>query len=436
MRLMPTLGALALAVLPAAEAASQNEQFIPVISYRTGPYAPNGIPLAKGFIDYLDMINARDGGVNGVKITFEECETAYATDRGVECYERLKGKGPTGAAMFHPLSTGITFALTEKTTADKIPLVTLGYGRSDTRDGSVFRWNFPYVSTHWTAAGVAVEYLGQELRGKQNLKGKKIVLLHLDAPSGKEPIAVFEKLAEKHGYQFTAIPVTAPGLEQRAQWLQIRQLRPDYVVLWGYGGMNPAALQEAAAVNFPREKMLGYAWSGAEPDVIPAGDRAKSYRALMIQHGAGRDKAHADVLKHLYAAGSSRGPDEDVGTVLYNRGFLSALLSIEAIRTAQVRYGKKPLTGEEIRWGLEHLDLPEARLQELGVATMMRPIKISCDDHEGARYGRVHEWTGSSWKIVSDWIEADDTVLKPLVTSSAKAYAAGKGLTPVDCDKL
>ena len=74
--------------------------------------------------DYLNLLNARDGGINGVKITSEECETGYATDRGVECYERLKGKGPTGASVFVPLSTGITFALTEKAPADKIPLMT------------------------------------------------------------------------------------------------------------------------------------------------------------------------------------------------------------------------------------------------------------------------------------------------------------------------
>ena len=82
--------------VPAAFAA---EQFFPLLVYRSGPYAPNGIPFANGFADYLNLVNSRDGGINGVKITYEECETGYATDRGVECYERLKGKGPTGAAV-------------------------------------------------------------------------------------------------------------------------------------------------------------------------------------------------------------------------------------------------------------------------------------------------------------------------------------------------
>ena len=69
--------------------AQAGEQFFPVLVYRTGAYAPNGVPWANGYVDYLKLVNARDGGINGVKITFEECETGYATDRGVECYERL-----------------------------------------------------------------------------------------------------------------------------------------------------------------------------------------------------------------------------------------------------------------------------------------------------------------------------------------------------------
>jgi branched-chain amino acid transport system substrate-binding protein len=94
------LGALAVV----APALAQNEQFIPHLVYRTGAYAPNGIPVSNGIADYYKLVNERDGGINGVKIVFEECDTGYATDRGVECYERLKGKGPTGAAYVFPLS--------------------------------------------------------------------------------------------------------------------------------------------------------------------------------------------------------------------------------------------------------------------------------------------------------------------------------------------
>src|SRR5439155_1345648 len=82
---------------------------VPLLVYRTGPFAPSGIPIANGFVDYFTLVNERDGGINGVKLTWEECETQYKTDLGVECYEKLKGKGPTGAALVNPYSTGITY---------------------------------------------------------------------------------------------------------------------------------------------------------------------------------------------------------------------------------------------------------------------------------------------------------------------------------------
>src|SRR5262249_60102496 len=161
------LGAATLA-LPAA---AQNEQFIPHLVYRTGAYAPNGIPFANGVADYYRLVNERDGGINGVKIVYEECDTGYATDRGVECYERLKAKGSTGAPYVIPLSTGITFALTEKAPADKIPIISMGYGRSESRDGSVFQWNFPLLGTYWTAADIILQHIAKKEAGWDKLNG-------------------------------------------------------------------------------------------------------------------------------------------------------------------------------------------------------------------------------------------------------------------------
>src|SRR5262249_3310212 len=158
----------------AAPALAQNEQFIPALVYRTGAYAPNGVPIANGIADYYTLINKRDGGINGVNIVWEECEFGYATDRGVECYERLKRKGPTGAAYVNPFSTGVTFALTEKAPIDKIPLITMGYGRSESRDGSVFQWNFPLLGTYWTAADIILQHIAKKEGGFDKLKGKKI----------------------------------------------------------------------------------------------------------------------------------------------------------------------------------------------------------------------------------------------------------------------
>ena len=178
----------AAALFTAAPAGAQagKEQFFPVLVYRTGAYAPNGIPFANGYVDYLKLVNAQ-GGINGVKVSFEECETGYATDKGVECYERLKGKNG-GATVFQPLSTGITFALTEKAPGDKIPLITAGYGRSESADGGVFKWNFPLAGTYWVAADILLQHVAKKEGGFDKLKGTKSTLVYHDSPYGKEPI--------------------------------------------------------------------------------------------------------------------------------------------------------------------------------------------------------------------------------------------------------
>ena len=425
--------AVAVSAIAAAVPAIAQEQFIPVLSYRTGAYAVNGAPFANGIVDYYELVNARDGGINGVKLAFEECETGYATDKGVECYERLKGKGASGAAYIIPLSTGITFALTEKTTTDKIPIISMGYGRADSKNGAVFSWNFPLLGTYWSAADIAMQHIAKELGGEANLKGKKISLVFHDSPYGKEPIPALEALSKKLGFEFKQIPVTHPGVEQKSQWLSIRQDKPDYVLLWGWGVMNGAAVKEAAGVNYPREKIIGVWWSGAEPDVTPAGDQAIGYKALMLQHGAGEYAIHADVKKHL---GDKRLGKEDFGQILYNRGLINAMLGIEAIRTAQGKYGKKPLNGEEVRWGLENIDLSAARIKELGFEGMLKPIKTTCADHEGTREGRVQQWDGKAWKTISDWYTAREENIEPIVKEVSAKYAADKKVEPRDCAKV
>ncbi len=217
------IGLSAVLVSPAAVAAE--EQFFPVLAYRTGAYAPNGTPWANGFVDYMKLTNER-GGVNGVKMIWEECETGYATDRGVECYERLKGKHG-GATAVQPLSTGITFALTEKAPVDKIPVITAGYGRSESQNGAVFGWNFPLVGTYWMGADVLVQHIAKKEGGFDKLKGKKVALVYHDSPYGKEPIALLQERAKMYGFDLSLLPVAHPGVEQKATWLQIRQQRPD-----------------------------------------------------------------------------------------------------------------------------------------------------------------------------------------------------------------
>src|SRR4029079_1100985 len=191
-----------------------------------------------------------------------------------------------------------------------------------------------------------------------------------------------------------------------------------YVLLWGWGVMNSTAIKEAAAVGYPREKMIGVWWSGAEPDVTPAGDQWKGYKALMLQHPAGKFKIHEDLQKYVLSKGKSLSKD-DYAQILYNRGLLNSMIGTEAIRTAMKKFGNKQMTGEQVRWGFEHLNLTAERIKELGFDGMMAPLKASCADHEGTRLSRVHQWDGKEWKVISDYYTGDDSILVPLVKDVA-----------------
>jgi len=408
--------------------AQAKEQFFPLLSYRTGAYAPNGTPWANGKQDYLKMVIARDGGINGVKLTYEECETGYATDRGVECYERLKSR--PGVALFDPQSTGITFALTEKAPVDKMPLITLGYGLSVSQDGMAFKWNFPLQGSYWTGADILIQYIGKSLGGLDKLKGKKITLVYHDSPFGKEPIPLLQERAKMHGFDLQLLPVTAPGVDQKATWLQVRQSKPDYVLLWGWGVMNSTSLKEAQATGYPRDKMYGVWWAGAEPDVKDVGEGAKGYHALALNTSGQQPKVMQDILKYVHAKGQGTGPKDEVGQVLYTRGVIIQMLSIEAVRKAQERFGKgKVMTGEQVRWGLENLALDQKKLDALGFAGVMRPLSTSCAEHMGSTAARIETWDGKKWDISSDYIEADEQILKPMIKVGAEKYLADKKMT-------
>ncbi len=406
------------------------EQFFPMLVYRTGPYAPNGIPVANGFRDYYTMINARDGGINGVKVSFEECETKYNTKLGVECYEKLKGKGAT---LFNPYSTGITYQLIPKARVDKIPILSMGYGRTAAADGRVFQWTFNFPTTYWSQASTFVKYVATQEGGLDKLNGVHIAHIYHNSAYGKEANPTLDALSEKYGYKLTKIAVDHPGQEQKAAWLQVRRKRPDWIFMSGWGVMNQVAIKEAVSTGFPMDHFVGNWWSGSEADTVPAGDGAFGYKSAAL-HGTGTDwPVIQDIIKHVYGGDMALAAENKVGEVLYNRAVLNGMFGIEAVRTAQGKYGNKQMTGEQVRWGLENLDISNAKLKALGMEGFTQPFKVSCKDHETGGPVAFQQWTGKGWQFVSDWITPITEVVRPMVEEAAAAYAKENKITPVNC---
>lgn len=408
-------------VVPTTGALAADEIYVPLLTYRTGPYAGSGTPIANGMSDYLQMLNERDGGIGGVKIKIEECETGYNAQKGVECYESTKGNSPV---MYNPYSTGITLQLIPKAAVDKIPILSMGYGLSAAAKGDSFPWIFNMPTTYWGQASAVIKYIGNEVGGMDKLKGKTVGFIYLDVGYGREPIPVFEQLSKKFGYNLKKYPV--PGKEmqnQSSQWLNVRRDRPDYMIMWGWGAMNPTAIKEAAKTRFPMEKFIGVWWSGGDDDARPAGDAAKGYKAVNF-HGTGTGyPALQDILKHVVKKGKSQVTDESkVGENLYNRGVINSVMIAEAIANAQKITGKKVVTGEDVRKGLESMNLSAERLKEIGLDGFTNPIQVTCKNHSGGHPVYIQEWDGKGWKRASDDITPMAEVVGPLLDKAAAEY--------------
>jgi len=417
------LTAFAAAFMSAAPALA--ELTIVDTSYRTGPYAANGIPFSDGYKDYFTLLNERDGGIGGEMINLVECETGYNTEKGVECYEATKGDG---VLVYQPLSTGISYQLIPKATADGIPLHTMGYGRTSAKNGAVFNWVFNYPANYWDGASLAVTHILEQNGG--DINGKSITLIYHNSAYGKEPIRTLEELSKKHGFNLTLLPVDHPGQEQKSQWLQIRREKPDYVLMWGWGVMNPVAIQEAVNIRFPMENFIGIWWSGSENDVKSAGEGANGYKALAF-HNLGSDyPVYGDIQTHVADAGKSAGAGDQMGTVLYNRGMYAAMLAAEAIKTAQEMHGTAKINAAQMRDGMENLVITEAKMEAIGLPNFGPEFSVSCENHGGNGFGAVSQWdaTAGEFKLITEYYQSDQDVIQPLVDEDSASFAAENGI--------
>jgi len=423
---MKKLLTMAIAGLMAAGPAMANELVFPSLSYRTGPFAPGGIPFADGYADYFTLLNQRDGGIGGVMTSVPECETAYNTERGVECYESTKG---LGALVYQPLSTGITYQLIPRASVDGIPIHSMGYGRTSAANGSIFEWVFNYPGNYWDSASVMINYLLSQNDG--SLEGQKVALLYHNSAYGREPIRTLEVLSEQYGFELLQLAVDSPGQEQGNQWLTIRRERPDYVLMWGWGVMNQVAIQEAANIRYPMDQFIGNWWAGAEADVIPAGDAADGYLSLNM-NGVGDMPVFDEIQEYVIDAGLAAGEGDNLGSVLYTRGMYAAMLAAEAVRVAQEMNGVAEIDAAMMRDGMENLNITEEMMASWGAPGIGPEFSVSCADHGGTGEGRIQQWNAADqeWVTVTDFIAPDDSVTQPLILEDSAAYAAENNIEP------
>ena len=440
-RIRPMIATAALAVaatlaLPEPVVA-QETQYFPVASSRVGPFSAMGTGYYGAQIDYMNYVNM-NGGVNGVMLTWQECETEYNAVKTVECYQRLFEKDGQRMVVFDTLGTPGAYAVINRMAEDEVVLAQYGYGRTDAADGTVWPWVFNAAGHYWDQMAVKMRFMAEQEGGVENMRGKKIVHMHIDSAFGREPLPAMRAIAEEWGVEIVEIAVPPPGLEQQSQWLQVRREQPDWVTFWGAGsGMNSTGMTNAARIGFPRERLIYVTFGAAEEDMFPAGDSATGTYAMANALPGKSFPLVQAIEEQVYGAGKGNLAEPSrIGTVYWNRGLGAAVMWVEALKNAQEMHGKvgQAVTGAEFRAGYEALNMTAERLEELGIGGMLSPFELSCSKHEGARAFAMMQWDGEKFVQVTDWLEPlDPGSIRQLMVESAAKFAAENGITPRDC---
>lgn len=378
------------------------QDFTAVYTFVSGEYN-------QGQQDYLALVNA-EGGVDGHMFEAIVRDTGNQPQRGIEAYNRAR---EDGAILFDFLSTPVSRALVDRVMKDKVVLITALHGRGDASDGEVFPYVFPMMATYWSQATVLIKYL----EDNGGLDGKKVALVHIDSPFGKEPIPVIEDLAEKLGFEFKAFPYASPGNEQSATWSEVRRYKPDSVLIWGAGGGQAVSVREGIRNGIDPENILSVVWlAGTDARNVGADKMVGVKRFEAVSSGT--DPAIIQrILEKVVEPGNGAGEKANVGSTYYNIGVATMAVSVEAARLALKSEGA-PLDGTKLKAGFE-------QIKDFDAEGLMPKITITPEDHQGGGAGRVSRWNGEAWEPVSDWGAAYQDIVRKEIEEGAKAYKAG-----------
>jgi branched-chain amino acid transport system substrate-binding protein len=364
--------------------------FTKVYTFVTAEYS-------QGQRDLITLTNER-GGVHGYKIVTDITDHANDIPRAIEAYERFKREG---AVLIDPLSTPVARALVTRALEDKINMVTAFSGRSDAADGSVFPYVMPLSPNYWSQAGLIVDFFRQQ---DKDLKGKKIVHVHIDTPFGREPIPIFQALSQKLGYEFQTFPYTPPGNDQAAIWTQVRRARPDWVVFWGAGVGQTTALSEAVRNGMAMDRMSSSVWLSESDMEVVGKDATKGVLKFEAAAGGRSPKVIQDIIREVTGKGKGAGPENKIGTSYYNLGVMMGAIMVEGVRKAFEKAPNGPITGPWLNEGL-------TSITDFSAEGLMPAMTTTHDDHQGGGRGRIVRWDGTKFVPQTDWFTANQDIV-------------------------
>jgi branched-chain amino acid transport system substrate-binding protein len=377
------------------------EDFTKVYTFVTSEYN-------QGQRDYLSYINAK-GGIAGHTFQANVVDTGNEPQRGIEAYERFKTEG---VVLMDFLSTPVSRAIVPRALKEGQNVLTMFHGRSDAADGTTFPTIFPAGALYWSQAAVIIKYIADQEKGA--LKGKKVALVGIDSPFGKEPLPVFQAVAAKEGFELQTFFYPSPGNEQSSSWTAVRRFAPDWVVIWGAGGGQTVSLRDAIRNGVKLDKLLSVIWLSETDTEIAGKDAAKG---VLRFEGVAQGKDHPlikAIADEVVAKGKGAGPAEKVGSSYYNIGVASMAIAVEGARIGLEKFGA-PLTPDKLKKGLEEV-------KDFSAQGLMPPITLTAADHQGGGKGRISQWDGAKWTPKTDWYAAYQDIVMDLVKKNAEEF--------------
>ena len=391
--MLRALSVLAAAVLAAATGASAAEPIKLGLMYdATGPTAAPGKPMVLGIRDYVMAVNA-NGGVNGRQIEWVEHETGYKAAEAAVAYDQFKA---AKVVAFLAWGTPSAVALVDKADADKLPMVTPGFGLSSSADGAKHPYSFPLAATLWSQATGAVQHIIDQSKGTDPKK-LKVAYLYMDNPAGQEPRPVMAALQKKLGFELKEFAVPMPGTDFTAQVEDItRRFKADWVVMFTFGKGAAASMKELKRAAMPMDHVIGISMAGTNELDFEAADWA-TVEGLKTVHFVGSEsdtKIHK-MIKDAYAkAGKEVPADMTKAPTLYNWGVVIGAAFVTGLKNA------KGLDGPALKAGLESITALD------GADGWLPALKVSAADHEGGGFVRAYQVKSKKLVPVGEWMQA------------------------------
>jgi branched-chain amino acid transport system substrate-binding protein len=332
------------AVLPVAPALAQDAAIafgatLPL----SGPFAAVAKDQLEGMRDHFDYLNAR-GGIRGRKVRFIAEDTQYKVDQAIAAWKKFMASD-NPVAVFGDGTGFVRASAQENNERYKVMMTSTSYA-SDLEDKARFGFHFMSGPTYSEAADVLLQYVRSNHKGG----GKpKLAVIHSASEFGRDPLEHIRKRTATLGIDLVLVlEMKFTGTDAAAETIKLRQARPDYTLIHGFGGA-PIFLE---VIKLARDyglqtQFMGTFWESSRTLMRRAGPAADGFLGVS-NYAWSTTKASGAMLKAIDEIKRRRDPKYDgIPDIYYMQGWMSAMLMAKAAEEALVQ--GKPLTGEGLR---------------------------------------------------------------------------------------